>query len=351
MPHAFLPAVDLRNTGKYRQAMYRAIVALILAAFTIWSALWFISQRIVRDSLMALSAQLQDSGLTVNYSDLRIRGYPYRLDATLDELVIADPKNGTEWRAPYFQLLMLIYSTNHIIAVWPEEQEFEISGRTHAVRSKGLRASLKTDGRNSEIERFVVETERLSVDGLPLSVESVLIALRQQGENGNSYEFSLSTEIPEPAPPPEGSHAIPVPAGDGRFVLRADLEFNRPLSGSTCAGGAGRLLALRVPEATLAWPSIALRGESDISFDENGLASGPITLSASDPSQLADLLGQNSLALDSFGSIALRIASLAVNGNEAQLTLTNGKIGIRGFLGGLLDALEIGKFPPLRICS
>ena len=177
--------------------MYRAIIALVLAALTIWSVLWFVSQRTYRDSLLALAANLQDSGLTVGLSDLRIRGYPNRLDATIEDIFIADPAKGNEWRAPFLKLMMLSYSTDHIIAAWPEQQELRIAGRLHPVGSDGLKASLETGGRNSEIERFVVESNRLAVDGLPFTIESMLLALRQREESPGSYEFSLTAELPE----------------------------------------------------------------------------------------------------------------------------------------------------------
>ena len=330
--------------------MYRAIIALVLAALTIWSVLWFVSQRTYRDSLLALAANLQDSGLTVDHSDLRIRGYPNRLDATIKDLFIADPANGNEWRAPLLQLMMLSYSTDHIIAAWPEEQEFRISGRPYAVRSDGLKASLETGGRYSEIERFVVESNRLAVDGLPFTVESMLLAMRQREERTGGYEFSLRAGLPEATPSTERDLHVWVPAGNGDFSADVGIDFDQPLSGSTCAGDGGRILKLHVRKAELAWPSLSLRSEADLSFSEAGFASGMMTLTVSDPKVLLELIERNSPESATTGTIASRIADLLPKEVPIPLTVRGGKVSLAGLLGTILGDIELADIPPLRIC-
>ena len=330
--------------------MYRAIIALVLAALTIWSVLWFVSQRTYRDSLLALAANLRDSGLTVDHSDLRIRGYPNRLDATIRDLFIADPANGNEWRAPFLQLMMLSYSTDHIIAAWPEQQELSIAGQPHSVRSDGLRASLETGGRNSEIERFVVESNLLAVDGLPFTVESMLLALRQREERSSGYEISLTAGLPEATPSPERDPEFRIPAGDGNFSTEMHIDFDRPLSGSTCAAGGGRILKLHVRRAELAWPSLSLQGEADLSFSEAGLASGTTTLTVSDPKALLELVERNYPDSEAIRSIATRIAGLRPQEVSIPFTVRDGKVSLAGLLGTILGDLEIADIPALRIC-
>ena len=349
-PDACVPAVELRTLGQYRQAMYRAIIALVLAALTIWSVLWFVSQRTYRDSLLALAANLQDSGLAVRHSDLRIRGYPNRLDATIKDLFIADPAKGNEWRAPFLQLMMLSYSTDHIIAAWPEQQELRISGQPYAVNSDGLKASLETGGRSSEIERFVVESNRLGVDGLPFTFEPMLLALRQREDRTSGYELSLRAGLPEATPSPERNFQLRIPAGNGNFSANMHIDFDRPLSGSTCVAGGGRILKLHVRQAELAWPSLSLRGEADLSFSEAGLASGTTTLTVSDPKALLELVERNLPDSETIRSIATRIAGLRPQEVSIPFTVRDGKVSLAGLLGTILGDFEIADIPPLRIC-
>ena len=330
--------------------MYRAIIALVLAALTIWSVLWFISQRTYRDSLLALAANLQDSGLTVRYSDLRIRGYPNRLDATIKDLFIADPAKGNEWRAPFLHLMMLSYSTDHLIAAWPEQQELRISGRPYSVNSDGLKASLETGGRNSEIKRFVVESNRLAVDGLPFSVESMLLALRQREELTSGYEFSLRAGLPEATPSPERDFRFRIPTGKGDFSADMNIDFDRPLSGSTCAAGGGRILKLHVRRAELAWPILSLQGEADLSFSEAGLASGTTTLTVSDPKVLLELVERNFPDSEMIRSIATRITGLRPQEVSIPFMVKDGKVSLAGLLGTILGDVEITDIPPLSIC-
>ena len=330
--------------------MYRAIIALVLAAITIWSVLWFVSQRTYRDSLLALAANLRDSGYAVGLSDLRIRGYPNRLDATIEDLVVADPTNGNEWRAPFLQLMMLSYSTDHIIAAWPEEQELTISGRPHAVSSEGLKASLETGGRYSEIKRFVVESDRLAVEGLPFTVISMLLALRQREDRASGYEVSLNARLPAATPPPGSDLQFWVPAGNGKFSAAIDIEFDRPLSGSACADGGGRILELHVRQAELAWPSLSIGGEANLSFSEAGLASGEMTFTVSDPGELLELVERNSSDPGNVGAIMTRIADAQLPETSIQFKVREGKVGLGGFLGMALGDFEVADIPPLRLC-
>ena len=330
--------------------MYRAIIALVLAALTIWSVLWFVSQRTYRDSLLALAANLRDSGYEVGHSDLRIRGYPNRLDATIEGLVFADPSNGNEWRAPFLQLMMLSYSTDHIIAAWPEEQELTISGWPLAISSEGLKASLETGGRYSEIERFVVESDRLAVEGLPFTVKSMLLALRQREEHASGYEVSLNARLPAATPPPERDLQFRVPAGNGTFSSTMDIEFDRPLSGSTCADGGGRILELHVRQAELAWPSLSIDGGANLSFSQAGLASGEMALTISDPMGLLELVERNSPGLGRIGAILTQIADTQFPEASIHFRVREGKVSLGGLLGIALGDVEVADIPPLRLC-
>ena len=82
--------------------MHRALIALVLAACTIWSVFWFMGHRTVHSTISALIQDMRDSGLEVEYSDLRVRGYPNRFDTTIDEIEIVDPSSGNGWKSPFF---------------------------------------------------------------------------------------------------------------------------------------------------------------------------------------------------------------------------------------------------------
>ena len=322
--------------------MLRAITALILAACTIWSVYWFIGQRSYRDSLLALAQVMRDSGLEVGFSELLVRGYPNRFDATVYDLAISDPVADIGWRAPFFQLLVLSYATDHVIAVWPETQTLDLSGRSHTVRSNGLKASFETSGNDSEIQQIVVESERISMAGLPFAVDSLLFAVRQNAGSEHAYDFSLNASLPE-APENETVELLhAIPRGTGSINAKASLELDRALGAATCAGEAGSVVGLTVTDASLSWPALSISSEAELAFDRDGLASGSISLGISDLGALFALLEQSPLPGDLKNISDSPLMNLPENASF-KLSVSDGEVRFLGF--------PVATLPPFHLCS
>ena len=322
--------------------MLRAITALILAACTIWSVYWFIGQRSYRDSLFALAQVMRDSGLEVGFSDLLVRGYPNRFDATVYDLAISDPVAEAGWRAPFFQLLVLSYATDHVIAVWPETQTLDLSGRSHMVRSNGLKASFETSGNDSEIQQIVVESERISMAGLPFEVASLLFAVRQNSGSEHAYDFSLSASLPEAPENETVELLLETPPGAGSINAMASLELDRALGAATCAGKAGNIVGLKVSGASLSWPTLSISSEAEIAFDRAGLASGSISISISDLDALFALLEQFPLPGDLKSVSDSPLMKLPENASF-NFRVSDGEVRFLGF--------PVANLPPVHLCS
>ena len=100
----------------------------------------------------------------------------------------------------------------------------------------------------------------------------------------------------------------------------------------------------------MAWPSLSLRGEADLSLSGDGLASGTMTLTVSDPKVLLELVERNFPDSEAIGSIATRIAGMRSQEVSIPFTVRDGKVSLAGLLGTILGDIEIAAIPPLLIC-
>ena len=141
----------------------KRLVFAVLAAAVLWSGYWFLQSWQLRGALEGWFEDRRQDGWEASYSDLAIRGFPNRLDVTLSDLTLANPNNGRVWRAPFFQMLSLVYNPDHWILAWPETQTLATPDGEYVIDSQGLRASVVTDG--PVILRANLESEVLNIAG------------------------------------------------------------------------------------------------------------------------------------------------------------------------------------------
>ena len=337
-----MPVATLTD-GHYRQPMFRAIIALILAATAIWSIYWFVGRQSYLGSLEALAERLRQDGWQIEYSDLGIRGYPNRFDATFERPVITSQDGGFEWRAPVFQLLVLSYDPDHVIAAWPEEQEVVVNGDARTVQALGLRASLETEGSDSRIERVIIEAESMSLDGLPLEARNLVTGIMQQDPQVSTYELSGDVRLV----PPDGTE-LPVSGTDLRVAsinldLRASVQFDKPLSAMACREPQLRANRVIVQKFSVGWPQDMIEATADLSLDPDGLANGAIEISVERPVAVLEFIS----TLPNSGW-AEQLRPLVEKGGVSgpmtlELSVTGGRVRLVG-----IPLLQLPAFQPCQ---
>lgn len=171
--------------------MKRLIWVVVLAAVG-WAGWWFWAAQTLRHDVETWFQDRQADGWIASYSDLSVRGFPNRLDLTLDELTLANPQTKIMWEVPFFQILSLSYEPTHKILVFPDIQAVTTSDGYHEVTSEGLRASvvMTEDG---QIERINAEAQVLNWDGVALAGTNA--ALHRQKEALYKFAFSADSIV------------------------------------------------------------------------------------------------------------------------------------------------------------
>ena len=219
---------------------------------------------------------MRDSGLEVEYSDLRVRGYPNRFDTSIDEIEIVDPSSGNGWKSPFFQLLMLSYKTGHLIAVWPDMQEIMLDGVGYRVASEELKASIRVSDSRTRLEQLIVAANQLSVSELPLRASDIQFSLRSTGTSGKSYEIALTAAVNNADP---GSRDVAWDSGEDMSIkASAMVELGQAPGTRFCEGDGRHLLAIQLDDTELVLPAGRIRAASDLRFALDGLPDGEIVL-------------------------------------------------------------------------
>lgn len=254
----------------------KRLVILVVAAMLLWSGYWFWQARALRADTAAWFDTRRAEGWTASYGTLSVRGFPNRLDLTVEDIALAAPDGGPAWDAPFFQILRLVYQPDHVILAFADEQRLSVDGRDYAITSDGLRASLVTEGR--EILRANLEAPVLNVAGpeRATALAGVTAALHRVEALERSYRIGLNAEA---AAMGQG-RALPRPVTVDGMQMQAEVVFDREWSLRALDGPRPQpeRIDLRLAEYRIEGLDLKLTGALDV--DPAGRADGTLSVRA-----------------------------------------------------------------------
>lgn len=248
----------------------KRLIAVVLAAALGWGLFWMWEARATKSQITQWFEARQLEGWEASYSDLKLRGFPNRLDITLTDVMLADPNTGLIWEAPFFQILGLSYKPGHKILIWPDSQTLNQT----QITGSGLRASVvyTADG---DILRLNAEAETLNLSGSQnLALAGARAALGQT--SGTTYQLAMAAKS-------IAGEVTALPTlGEGvsdSLQVQAQIEFDRPWSLEAAhQHPQPRKIDLRQAQYSLDGLLLALAGDLDV--DRDGQATGRLTLRA-----------------------------------------------------------------------
>lgn len=333
----------------------RIVVGIIIAALLGWCAWWFLGAKAQDSAWESWFDERRQAGWVAETSDISVTGFPNRFDTTIKDIQLADPQSGWAWSAPFFQVLMLSYKPNHIIAAWPETQKISGPKGTTLINSKNMRGSVV----------FVPNTD--------LTLDRTRIELNGLGLLGNDWSASLddvafATRRMSPEEAPDFAHQIGLDAKDIRLseplkrgldptgVLPASIEqahidivaaFDAPWDRHSLEERKPKLTALSVKDVSATWGNMDLIANGKVDVDAQGYPVGDINLKAKNWQAMVDLAVGSGLIGRDLGSTVKDglglIAMLSGNRETLDVPLT--------FAGGeiRLGPIPIGRAPKLII--
>ena len=149
---------------KRRLGLYLPFLAVVLAAL-VYSAGWFWLRMEAGRQLDLTAETLRQQGYSLTWKSRTFGGYPFRLDASFEDVTIRDP-SGWALTAPRLDAEAFVYALNHWVATAPQGVTFtRPRGGPVVVRAEVLRASLVDPSAN--IPRLSVEGHKLTFAPAP----------------------------------------------------------------------------------------------------------------------------------------------------------------------------------------
>ncbi|HEY9037897.1 MAG TPA: DUF2125 domain-containing protein [Roseovarius sp.] len=323
----------------------RILLAIVITLAAAWAGYWFIGSAALRSGLAAWFDARQAEGWVAEYADLSVQGFPNRFDTSFTDVALADPASGLGWQAPFFQVLTLSYTPNHVIAVWPEEQQVRTPLRSYALTNQDMRASLVVAPSPALAPRRMT----LTAEGIALTPDDgsgalSAATLRLAGErtedavgNGNA-RYHLGLAASDVALPAEAMAQFDVEGSLPRVIesvmVDATVDFDVPWDRRALEVARPQPTRIAIKNAEIRWGVMTLTASGVLSVDLAGHPDGTLTVTARNWRQILDAATRAGALLPDVADTVERALSVLADMSddpkslEVPLRLAGGSIWI-----------------------
>ncbi|MFX0546917.1 DUF2125 domain-containing protein [Roseovarius sp. S1116L3] len=333
----------------------KILLAICLALAAAWAGYWFIGSSALKSGLAAWFDARRAEGWVAEYDTLQVQGFPSRFDTTFTALRLADPVTGLGWQAPFFQLLTLSYTPNHVIAVWPHTQSIALPEAEFSLTSADMRASMVVAPSTAlALRRATLTGEALSLapqageEGDALSVAALRLAAERIEEGSAEARYHLGLAATDIAPPAalmaqlEGGDSVP------RVIdnVTADItaHFTAPWDRFAIERARPQPTAIEVKRLAVTWGAMSLEASGALDIDARGLPEGDITLKARGWQEALEIARRTGALTPDMADTAQGALTMMAGGDSAldiPLRLGEGRVW--------LGPLPIAPAPVLRL--
>lgn len=265
----------------------RILLAIVVLAGLAWSGFWLWNASLRERALTGWLEERRAAGWVAE-GQVKVTGFPNRVDTIITGLELSNPGAGWSWGAPEFQLLSQTWRPQQLIAVWPGRQSVATPFDTLQVTSDRLVASLLLEP-NSRLglDHSTLEARNLGLtgsSGWQARFGEVLFSARKA--EGDAAPFSYQVDFSAKALQlPKGrltaiDQAGAMPQMIDRAHVAATLTFDQPWDRPAIEGDDPALQRIEVSRADFAWGKLELTAKGALGVDPRGYATGKLDLSA-----------------------------------------------------------------------
>jgi len=328
--------------------MRRLIVALLVAA-AFWAGYWFIGQRAVQSAFAAWFADQRAAGLLADYSDLRTIGFPSRFDTTITDIRLGNPATGFNWSAPFVQILALSYRPNHVIAVWPNQQNLTLPDQTIGVTSEKMQASVTVQPSPSlalkHSEMVASKVNLTSTLGWDLSLDSLRFATRPTLAKPDSSDIGLvllGLRLPDAVLAALTADAAVTPF-IGEVRIDASLGLDGPLALRAPSGTLPSITGVSVNSVDATWGQMGLHADGNLTVDAKGFLTGQVEVEARNWHQIYALIGASGVMASGLVMPIERVLESMATVSGDKNTITAPLVFSNGFVS--FGQIPLGRVP------
>lgn len=339
-----------RGLWKKGKATMRIIVWIIAIAALCWCGYWFVAASALDRGANAWFDDRRADGWQADYSDLDISGFPYRFDAMLEDVALADPETGVVWQAPEFIVTALAYQPNHVIAIFPDEQTLRSPFDTLTITSADMRASARVGGTNVELRESTAEMGQVSVkstQGWEITLDRGLLATRATGDNSYDLYFEATDLRPSDALRLGIDPQDRLPDTFETLKLDATAAFDAPWDRFAIERARPQPTRIDLKEFDARWGQLELRAVGALDIMSDGTPEGRITVKATNWREIVSIgqatgvIPDSAVRMITSGLEMMASLSGPPNTIDVPLTFQSGRMAI--------GPLPLGPAPKFRL--
>lgn len=315
-----------------------------------WSGWWYAVALGQEHGLARWFEERAAAGWQAEHGEIRLSGFPFRLEREVPEVRLADPDTGWAWAAPFLRIESGPVRPTRFDLTWPTRQSFAVPGEHSEIGSELLAARLEV---RPEAALGLVEA-RIEAAALDIAARSGWRAGAGAVEtrvgaraNDPGYDLSLRAELVD-LPAPLMARIDPLGVA-GREIERLTLDgaavFDRPLDRRLIEEGRLGLVEATVRQASLEWGEVRLGLAGSIRVDADGYPVGKLDVTARQWRELLAMAQRSgAIGAEMAGAVESALGLVAaLGGDRDRLDATLSFDGGRVWLG----PVSLGRAPRL----
>lgn len=310
-------------------------VLAILVVLGAYSAYWVYARGQIETYVNNWEAAQIEAGFTIEHSNIRIGGFPYRFSVSADDIVMRAPERDGGWMVELnsFEANALPYDFTHWIISLGDTMQMEQGGAGLSLMAEHARFSIS--GTDGITQRIGAEIDNLVIAGIgdTNSTVSGLTTLRLNAVSSDDGIMAIRLHL-------EGvglvaSEIDPTLAnsfGDHITQLRGDFtisQWNALAESADLAVWSDAQGLLRLHQFQIDWGRLNLSADGEMALDESLRPAGRLSLNLIDPEAVVDALIESG-AISRENSGALRLVAQSAprdeDGTAIPLSFRNGGI-------------------------
>lgn len=305
----------------------RIMTIVLVIAAAIWGGWWVLASRSAQTAAERWFEDRARRGMIAQHQGISVQGFPNRIDLTVADPVLADPRLGLGWQAPFLQIFALSYRPWHLIAIFPESQRIATpAGLAGLLMDRGRASVVLRPGLDPQLDRATLSSEGPSLvmdAGGTLRAQSARAALHHRADQDEPdtttvYQLGLAIEglrADAEAMSLMGVAEAGLPLHIDTIRLDARLHLDAPLSAAPSRPPA--LRRLQIDEARVAWGTLSFGITGTLEPDAAGRAEGTMQLTLQNwPAALALAQGAGVLRREQLRTLTALLDGLAPPGRD-----------------------------------
>lgn len=265
----------------------RRLIWILLILGILWCAWWALFAFGLKSGLESWFDQQRSNGWQAEHSTINMRGFPLRVRADMTDIALGDPVAGLALTLPSLRIGAPTY--------WPGDVQVDLPDTPILIATPNQKIQITVQTGHADLRLHpgsALELEQLSLRtgawntqspaGALLSAENLTLAMTQNADDANTYQFSARADGLSPRAVPRAKLHLSAdwPMRFETLDLDGIVTFSRPWDLAAIEGNRPQPRVIKLKLAEAAWHDMRLFFAADLVVDATGIPTGTLNIQA-----------------------------------------------------------------------